>query len=84
MPAADPLYDGTPVMATSYRQPGTISSIGKGGAAPYNTPFSGVMLPTCGKEKGQVCSVEKQSVPRCRQESTARMLGILAASEPLA
>jgi hypothetical protein len=34
-------------MATSYRQPGKISSIGKGGAAPYNTPFSGVMRPTC-------------------------------------
>lgn len=34
-------------MATPYRQPGAISSIGKGGAAPYNTPFSGVMQPIC-------------------------------------
>jgi len=34
-------------MATSYRQPTATASIGKGGAAPYNTPFSGVMQPIC-------------------------------------
>ncbi len=34
-------------MAKSYRQPSTNASIGKGGAAPYNTPFSGVMQPIC-------------------------------------
>jgi integron integrase len=33
-------------MATSYRQSSTNASIGKGGAAPYNTPFSGDMQPT--------------------------------------
>jgi len=34
-------------MAISYPQPTANSSIGKGGAAPYNTPFSGVMQPIC-------------------------------------
>jgi hypothetical protein len=28
-------------MATAYRQRAAIASIGKGGAAPYNTPISG-------------------------------------------
>jgi site-specific recombinase XerD len=34
-------------MATSYRRPGTNSSSGKGGAAPYNARFSGVIRPNC-------------------------------------
>jgi hypothetical protein len=32
-------------MATSYRRPTAIASIGKGGAAPYNTPISGDIQP---------------------------------------
>jgi hypothetical protein len=54
---------------------------------PHRAIHSELFLTTCvaiGRERGQACSVEKQSVPRCRQESTARMLGIFAASEPLA
>jgi hypothetical protein len=34
-------------VATSYRQPTANTSIGKGGAGPYNTPFPGVMQPIC-------------------------------------
>jgi hypothetical protein len=44
-PAADSLHDGTPVMATSYLHPTASASFSKGGAAPYNTPISGVMQP---------------------------------------
>jgi len=46
MRAAAPLYDGTPVVAKSYPQQAANTSIAKGGAAPYNTSFSGVLQPT--------------------------------------